>query len=93
MGALLPNFDGVDDVLPENIAAWAYRRKRVQVGIGHPDGEGGVLLTERLSGLLCVVEVMADEAADGELHHAERRGHHGREARFPPLWREPEAQG
>ena len=43
----------VDDVLPQDITAGTYRRQRVEVGIGYPDGKGGVLLAQslpRLSG-------------------------------------------
>ena len=42
---VLPNLDGVDDVLPEDITARADGGEGIKIGIGHPDGEGGVLLS------------------------------------------------
>ena len=43
--SVLPNLDGVDDVLPEDITARADGGEGIKIGIGHPDGEGGVLLS------------------------------------------------
>ena len=41
---IVPNLEGVDDVLPEDIATWADRCDRIEIHARHPDGESGVLL-------------------------------------------------
>ena len=48
MSAILPEFDAVDNVLPEHIAARADGGHGIEIGVGHPDGEGGVLLEQGL---------------------------------------------
>ena len=66
---VLPDFDGVDDVLPEDIAAGTDAGEGIEIDGGEPDGECGVLLAEGLAGFLGVVEVMADEAPNGKLNN------------------------
>ena len=67
---VLPDFDGVDDVLPENVAAGTDAGEGIEIDRGEPDGESGVLLAECLAGFLGVVEVMTYEAANSELNDA-----------------------
>ena len=47
----LPNLYAVNDVLPQDITARSYRRQGREVGTGYPYGEGGVLLSESLTGV------------------------------------------
>jgi len=68
---LLPYLEAVDDVLPEDVAAGTDGRQGIQVDVGNPDGEGGILLSQRLTGLHDMVEVVADEAPQGKLNNAE----------------------
>lgn len=42
--------DGIEEILPDDICCCAQRRQGIEVGLCHPDTEGGVLLTEGLSG-------------------------------------------
>ena len=42
--------DGIEDILPDNICRSAERSQGVEVGVCHPNAEGGVLLSEGLSG-------------------------------------------
>ena len=71
------NLDGVDDVLPEDVAAGADAGEGIQIGGGEPDGKGGVLLAKGLACLLRMVEVMADEAAYGKLDNADQQTEQG----------------
>ena len=41
---------GIEDVLPDDIGCRAERGEGVEIGLSHPDAEGGVLLSEGLSG-------------------------------------------
>ena len=41
---------GIEDVLPDDVGCGAKRRKRIEIGLCHPDAEGGVFLSESLSG-------------------------------------------
>ena len=42
--------DGIEEVLPNDISRCTQRRQGVKEGIRHPDAEGGVLLSESLTG-------------------------------------------
>ena len=42
--------DGIEDVLPQDIRSGSERSHGIEEGVRHPDAEGGVLLTEGLSG-------------------------------------------
>ena len=75
--AVFPEFDAVDDVLPEHITAGTDGGHGIEIGVGHPDGEGGVLLEEALSGIEFVAEVTADAAPDEEEREAEHEAEHG----------------
>ena len=68
---ILPQLHRVHDVLPEHVTTGSYRSYGVQIGVGHPDREGGVLLEETLSGIKFVAEVTADAAANQEEREAE----------------------
>ena len=41
---------GIEEILPDDICCCAQRRQGIEVGLCHPDTEGGVLLSEGLSG-------------------------------------------
>ena len=69
--AVSPYLDAVDDVLPEDVAAWSHGGERRQIGAGYPDGEGSVLLPHRLSSVLRLPEVATDVTPHGKLHEAE----------------------
>ena len=77
--AVVPDFDAVDDVLPEDVTARAYGGEGREIGAGNPDGEGGVLLSQCLSGVLRLSEVSADVSPGGELDEAEHEGGEGDE--------------
>ena len=42
--------EGVEEVLPDDVGGSSEGGQGIEEGICHPDAEGGVLLTERLSG-------------------------------------------
>ncbi len=64
---MLPYLNTIDNVLPEDIAAGPYWREGIQISCRQPDGEGCVLLSQRLPSLLGMIEVMSDETAYGKL--------------------------
>ncbi len=41
---------GIEEVLPNDISRCTQRRQGIEEGIRHPDAEGGVLLSESLTG-------------------------------------------
>ena len=41
---------GIEEVLPDDIRRGSEGREGVKVGLRHPDAEGGILLSESLSG-------------------------------------------
>ena len=59
----LPNLYAVNDVLPQDITARSYRRQGREVGTGYPYGEGGVLLSESLTGVHRLTEFVANCAS------------------------------
>lgn len=74
---ILPNLHRIDDVLPQDVAARTNGGKGVEIGGREPDGKGGILLSQRLTGLLCVVEVMTDVAAHGKLYDTDDQSQQG----------------
>lgn len=70
--ALTVELPGIDEVLPEDVAAGAYGGYGVEVGVGDPDGEGGVFLAEGLSGVDGVAAGVAYGFAEGELKDAQK---------------------
>lgn len=76
---MVPQFDAVDDVLPEDVAARTHRGERIEISVGNPDGESSIFLAQSLTGLLRTVEEMADVAAHGKLHQAEEQAEEGDE--------------
>ena len=75
--AILPEFDAIDDVLPKDVAAGTDRGHRIEVSIGHPDGEGGILLEGGLTAADLFAQVTADAAADEEEHETEHEAEQG----------------
>lgn len=65
------DFDGIDGVLPEDVAARTDGGKGREVGVGNPDGEGGVFLSECLSHFVGAVEMAANLLPDGVLSEAD----------------------
>ena len=64
----MPQLVGVDEVLPEDIAAGTDAGLGGQVGVGDPDGEAGVLLEHPLTGADALVGGAANSAANEELN-------------------------
>ena len=69
----LPNLYTVNDVLPQDITAWSYRRQGREIGTGYPYGEGGVLLSESLTGVHRLTEFAAYGASASELKYAKQQ--------------------
>ena len=61
--AILPEFEAVDDVLPEHITACTDGGDRVQISISHPDAEGRILLEQSLPTIYLIPQVTADTTA------------------------------
>lgn len=70
---MLPKLETVDNVLPKNVTARADGGQGIEIHIGNPNGESGVLLSERLSGIDHSTEEMADVATYGKLDDAEHK--------------------
>ena len=68
---MLPKLETVDDVLPKNVAAWPDGGQRIEIHVGNPNSESGVLLSKRLSGIDHRIEEMANVATYGKLDDAE----------------------
>jgi len=75
--SVYPDLKTVDDVLPEDIAARAYRRQRVQICVCDPYREGCVFLSQCLTGLEGAVEVMTDKTSDGKLYYTDYKSEEG----------------
>ena len=74
---VLPQFVGVDDVLPEDVAAGTDAGDRVQEGVGNPDGEAGILLEHGLTGTDVFANSTTNKTADDELHERGEKGQEG----------------
>ncbi len=74
-----PQLQTVEEVLPYNIEGEEDGRQRLEVGVGHPDAHGGVLLSEELAARHGVAVAMAEPLAEAELHGAHYGGEEGRE--------------
>lgn len=68
---MLPKLETVDNVLPKNVTARADGGQGIEIHVGNPNGKGGVLLSECLSGIDHGIEEMANVAAHGKLDDAE----------------------
>lgn len=77
--AVSPYLDAVDDVLPEDVAAWSHGGERRQIGAGYPDGEGSVLLTQSLPRIDRNTEATTNGTTATELEEAEHEGEEGNE--------------
>ena len=73
----IPYFNTIDDVLPEHVTAGTDGGHGIEIGVGHPNREGRVLLEEALTGIEFVAEVTADAATDEEECEAEHEAQHG----------------
>ena len=73
----MPDFQAVDGVLPQDVAAGTSHRQWAQVGIGDPHGEGGVLLPQALTALNDSTEEVTDVSAHSELRQADEQRHDG----------------
>ena len=72
-----PKLDRVHKVLPEDVASWTHGGDRIEVGVGNPDGKGGVLLPQCLSGIDGAAITIADELAYGKLQQAKQQRAYG----------------
>ena len=70
---MLPKLKTIDDVLPKNVTARADGGQRIEIHIGNPNGKGGILLSECLSGIDHRIEEMANVATYGKLDNAEHK--------------------
>jgi hypothetical protein len=77
--AILPEFDTIDDVLPENVAACTYGGYRIKIGIGHPDAEGGILLERGLATIDLIAQMTTYATPQEEEHKAENKAENGDE--------------
>lgn len=74
-----PYLPAIDDVLPKDVAAWAYGGEWREIGAGYPDGEGCVLLTQSLTRVNRNTEASANGTTATELEEAEHEGEEGYE--------------
>lgn len=72
--ALLPDFNAVDDILPQYVTAGTYRGYRIEIHISYPDAEGGIFLEQGLSGINLLTQAAANGTAYAELDEAEDKG-------------------
>ena len=82
VSSVLPEFEGVDDVLPQHVAASANGCHRIQIGIRHPDAEGGILLEGCLTGIDLFAQMAPYTTTDEEEHEAEyqtEQGYHNQQ--------------
>lgn len=70
---MLPKLETVDNVLPKNVTARADGGQRIEIHVGNPNSESGVLLSKRLSSIDHGIEEMANVAAHGKLDDAEHK--------------------
>ena len=70
-----PQLQTVEQILPDDVKGQEHRRQRLQVGVGHPDAHGRVLLSEELSARHGVAVAVSEPLAEAELYGA----HHCRE--------------
>lgn len=68
---ILVDFDGIHGVLPEDVEAGTDGRQRCEVGVGNPDGECRVFLSECLPSLVDAPETAANPSSDGILSEAD----------------------
>ncbi len=77
---LLPNFSqlpSVEKIVPNAVEPAGYGGERVEEGVGHPDGENGVLLSERLLGSNFTSGAHTDFPADEELQSTAKQRSEG----------------
>ena len=70
---IFPQLNRVDNVLPKDIATGSDWRHRIEIGVGDPDGEGGVLLERGLTRVDLVAQMTAYAATDEEEYEAENK--------------------
>lgn len=76
--AVLPQFQAVHQVLPQDVAPGAHRGQRGEIGTGHPYGKTGILLAQPLAGLGAGPQVAAYVAPHRELNDTQHKAHHSR---------------
>ena len=75
--AEFPEFDRVDDVLPKHITACTYRGHRIKIGVGHPDGEGSILLEGGLTTVNLLTKMTTHAAANKKENETEYKAEQG----------------
>ena len=68
---LLPKLKAIDGILPQNVAPWANRWQRIEIGIGYPNGKRRVFLTQGLPRLHGGSKEVSYVATHRKLHQAE----------------------
>ena len=68
-----PQLQTVEQVLPDDVKCQEHGRQRLQVGVGHPDAHGGVLLPKELTAGHGVAVTVPEPLAEAELHCAHYR--------------------
>lgn len=71
---ILPQFQRIDDVLPQHVASSTNRRNRVQIHIGYPDAQRCILLKQRLSCIYLFAHTATDGTTDTKLYEAKLEG-------------------
>ena len=64
--AIFPQFEAVDDVLPEHITTCAHGGDRIKIGISYPDTKGRILLEKGLPTIYLIPQMAANAAAHQE---------------------------
>ena len=67
----------VHDILPQHVTACAHRCHGMEIGVGHPDGEGGILLEHGLATANLIAQMLANGTAHQEQGETEDETHHG----------------
>ena len=75
--AIFPQFEAVDDVLPEHITTCAHGGDRIKIGISHPDTKGRILLEQGLSTIYLIPQMTANAAAHQEENETKDETHRG----------------
>lgn len=65
-----PYLNAVNNILPQNVAAWPHCRQWIQVSIGYPDSKSSVLLPQGLARINRTTEEMTNISTNDKLYQA-----------------------
>ena len=68
---MVPYFKAVNRILPNDVTAWPYRRQRIEICIGYPNGERCVFLPQCLAALGGAVEKVTYVTTYRELYETQ----------------------